>query len=177
MNWLDITFLVIIGINGLLGLWRGLIREVFTLLGIVGGVLIASRTYELTLPFVERFIANPNLAKIVSFILIFLIAAILIHILGVAISKLFKTLFLGWLDRIFGLLFGLVKGVAIVLIVILLLSKFPLGNSEKLLESSIVVPYAFILLEFFLPLLPEDFSGILQKLLPQEPLPQELNEI
>lgn len=169
MNWLDITFLVVIGINGLLGLWRGLVREVFTLLGIVGGVLIASRTYEMTLPFVERFISNPNLAKIVSFLLILLVAAILIHFAGIIISKLFKTLFLGWLDRFLGLLFGLIKGVAIVLVVILLLSKFPLGNSEELLESSIVVPYAFILLELFLPLLPENFSEILQKFLPEEP--------
>lgn len=170
MNWLDITFLIIIGISGLLGLWRGFIREVFTFLGIVGGVLIASRTYEMALPFVERFISNPNLAKIVSFLFIFLVAAILIHILGIVISKLFKTLSLGWLDRFLGLLFGIIKGVAIVLVIILLLSKFPLGNSEELLKSSIVAPYAFILLELFLPLLPEDFSEILQKFLPKEPL-------
>lgn len=164
MNWLDILFLSIIGISSFLGLWRGLVREVFTFLGIVGGALIAGRTYELVLPFVEKFISSANLAKIVSFILIFLVAAILIHLLGVVISKLFKILFLGWLNRIFGLLFGLIKGVAIVLVAILLLSKFPLASSKKLLEDSIVAPPAFTLLEFFLPLLPEDFLGILTKI-------------
>lgn len=169
MSWLDITFLIIVGINGLLGLWRGVVREAFTLLGIVAGAIIASRTYEMALPVVGKIVANPNLARIIGFLLIFLVAAVLIHLLGVAIRKLFKIILLGWLDRFLGLLFGLIKGLAIVLVAIILLSKFPVGNSRELLEDSIVVPYAFILLKLFLPFLPEDLSETIQKFLPQKP--------
>lgn len=109
MNWLDLTLLAIWVILALVGLFRGLIRMVFPLIGLVLGVFLAGQ-FHAALARGLTFIEGENLSRIVAFILIFLAVLIGVSILGIFARKFLRLLTLGWLDRLGGLLVGLLIG-------------------------------------------------------------------
>lgn len=124
MNWLDIIIVVVLIINVIISLKKGLVRELLSVLGIVLGIIFGSRFYR-EVNWFSELIKNPALAKALSFILIFLGVVIIANIIGILLHKFFKWSALGLLDHLGGFIFGLIKGIMIIGITLLLMSKFP----------------------------------------------------
>jgi len=124
MNWLDIIIVVGLIINVVISLKRGLVRELFSVMGIILGVVISSRFYQ-ELNWFSGLIKNPGIVKVLSFILIFLGVAIIVNLIGLVLNKIFKWSALGMLDHLGGFIFGFIKGIMITGIVLFLLAKFP----------------------------------------------------
>ena len=105
---LDIIVVSLIVILGLKGLFRGIIKELFGLIGIVGGVFIASRLAKDTGYLVNDFIpmSNENTILLVGFVASLIVFWILAYLLGIVLQKIFDASGLGIFDRIFGFLFG-----------------------------------------------------------------------
>ena len=101
MNWLDIVIAILLIISLIGGFANGLIKSLFSLVGLIVGVVLAGHFY-IALAESLSFISNDNAARIVAFIIIFLVVMILFAILGMVINKLVSALLLGWLNRLFG---------------------------------------------------------------------------
>ena len=129
-------------INVIISLKRGLIRELFSLLGIILGLALASRYYQ-EITFFDDLLKNPVLGRIIVFVLIFLAVAITAHIIGVLLQKLIKLGAMGLLDHMGGFIFGFLKGIIIIGIVLFLLSRFP--PVTAMIEKS---PIALAILRF-----------------------------
>jgi len=143
MNWLDIGIVVILSINVIFSLKRGLIREVFGLAGIILGLLVASKFYKDILIF-ENIFKSPMLTRIISFILIFLGVGLLFSLIGTLVHKLVKIGGLGMLNYLGGFIFGFLKGVIIIGIILFVMAKIPFIS--KLIEKS---PIASAILRLF----------------------------
>ena len=143
MGWLDLAVLAVLIAGIVLGLKRGLLREIFSLGGIVTGLIVASRFYR-DFVFFENILSNQALARTVSFLLIFVGIAAAFGIAGFLVGKLVKAGGLGMLDHMGGLVFGCLKGVAISGIVLFLLSRFQFF--QRLLDRS---PFASAILRIF----------------------------
>ena len=114
MQEFSIFDMVILGITlvlGLKGLFRGLIKEVFGIVGIIGAIFVASRTSGDVGNFIAPFLAleNKTTIELIGFIASLIGFWLVVYVLGVILSKIFSASGLGLFDRIFGFIFGAAK--------------------------------------------------------------------
>jgi membrane protein required for colicin V production len=83
---------------------------------------------------------NPSYLNILSFLIIFCSVLITISILGVIIKYLLNVAFLGWIDRLCGVGFGIIKGVLIVSVLFIILTTF-LPKGAPLIKKSVLAPH------------------------------------
>ena len=82
----DIIVLAVIGILTIIGLWKGVVKQLFGLLGVVAGYLLAMRFYQPCSKFVTSI--YPGTAKVISFIAIFLASILVAHLIGWGVGRL-----------------------------------------------------------------------------------------
>lgn len=114
MQEFTIFDMVVLGITlvlGLKGLFRGLIKEVFGIVGIIGAIFVASRISKTIGDMIAPLLAleNETTIKLIGFIVALIGFWIIIYALGLIVSKIFSASGLGIVDRIFGFLFGAAK--------------------------------------------------------------------
>jgi membrane protein required for colicin V production len=158
MNPLDILFLVVIGISILLSLMKGITRELFSIIGVIAGIVIAGKTFGDGAVLLQQWLPI-QIAKPVAFAVIFILVNILMNFGGIVLQKILKLAMLGWVDRIGGIIFGAIRGLLLVGVAIVVLLKFPVGTSRTLIESSVILPMFKTLLKWVCILLPEEFSS------------------
>lgn len=147
MNLVDIFFLLIILVCGLIGLKRGFFKE---LVLTVGYIILLIVSYKLITPTANLIISlvkvgnNPiNLLiyQIIAFLVVFIILSIifqLIVFLTNALEKLLNiTIVLGIFSKILGFILGLVKGV-IVAYLLSLLFTLPMFNNIPMFRNSTI---------------------------------------
>ncbi len=147
MNWLDIIILGIIILFIIWGWKKGLFQEIFTLGGIIVGIIVAISKYEI----LGKVISNEldfislKMGQIISFTFIFIGIALFCAIAGALIHKWSKHSLAKGLDRGGGLLLGLFEGsISCSLILIFLININISPFSEKLskwTEKSTLSPY------------------------------------
>ncbi len=136
MNPFDMVIVVILGYCMILGIFKGFIKEVASIVGIVGGFYAAYSGHELFVPFIAPWIKPPAYQDIISFILIFLIVCLIVNLIGSLLRMLIKLVLLGAVDRVFGAVLGALKGMLIVsLLYVLLVTFLPIGGKQLIVES------------------------------------------
>ncbi|HAF74234.1 MAG TPA: colicin V production CvpA, partial [Gammaproteobacteria bacterium] len=111
----DIVILAVMGISLVFGLFRGLLRELLSLVSWVFAFWIAYRYSANVAEIIDRALQNPTLSQAVSAVLVFVIVLVALMVLTSLIAKVFKATGLAGIDRILGGLFGLGRGVVILL--------------------------------------------------------------
>jgi membrane protein required for colicin V production len=157
MNWLDVVILVVFAISVFSGLRVGLIKVLFTVVGIIVGVVLAGH-FSTSLGDKMTFISNPGWAKIAAFAIILVVVMIISGILAAFLSKLISLVLLGWVNRLAGAVLGLVVG-AFFMAAILSIWVHYLGPSATVSNSALA---RFLLdkFPFVLGLLPSEFDSI-----------------
>ena len=119
----DIIVLAVVGVLTLLGLWKGLVRQIVGLAGVAAGYVIAIKFYG---PLAAKFLTGfrPATGHVISFLAIFIACIIAASIIGWVAEKLISTAGLGILNRIGGGILGAVKGCLIVSVVVMLMVSF-----------------------------------------------------
>ncbi len=140
MNAFDIVTIIIISFCLIQGLFKGLIREISAIVGVLAGFYGSYTYYYLLTPFLERWIANEGYRSILCFFLLFCMIVVLISLVAMMIRYLLNIVFLGWVDRLCGMVFGAVKGFIIISILLISCTTFLPGNS-KLIETSRLAPH------------------------------------
>jgi len=125
LNIFDIVTLLLITLLGLKGLFRGFIKEIFALIGIVGGIFVASRLAREVGFFIGSFfkIDNESTILFIGFLVSVIVFWGLVYLLGTLVSKMFSLSGLGILDRILGVIFGAGKIFLIFAIIFYALSR------------------------------------------------------
>jgi membrane protein required for colicin V production len=119
MTWLDYAVFGVFAASVLWGAWRGLVREVIGVLGWVIAFLAANLFAGPLGPTLPEFIPTPELKVLAAFLGIFVSVLIVSTLLGLLLSKLAQAVGLGGLNSVLGGLFGVARGVVIVLAVAL----------------------------------------------------------
>ncbi len=153
MALIDIIILVIIGISSLIGVFRGLVKEALSLASwfaaIVAGTLFSAQLADLMV----NLINNASLRRIAAFAILFIVVIFAGTILSNLVSKLTQAAGLKGADRTLGGLFGILRGLTIVLVIVLVGSQFAL--SRNWFSDSFLVPYALAMIEYL-----QGFFGI-----------------
>lgn len=159
MNTLDIIFLAIIIASIIYSLIRGLVREIFSLLALILGFLIASSGAVRAGYLLKRWVNNETLAQIIGFIILFIIIAFFISLLGRFLSRLVKKMDLGWADHLGGAGFGFLKAILLIAIILLVMTAF-MPPKSKLLSESVISPVAVYIARGLSFLAPEKIRNL-----------------
>ncbi len=135
MNKLDIILLFPIGLGFVFGLFKGLIKEITSLaaivLGIYGAKLLAPIVSGLL---VSSFHFSEKTAMPLSYLVLFIGIAIGLLVLAKSLEKVFDSMSLGGLNKLFGGVFGALKYALIVSVLLIVFnaidSRFSLLSTE-----------------------------------------------
>jgi len=120
MTWFDYTVIAIAMLSVLLGWWRGLVYEVLTLLGWVAAFLVARMFAADMGQMLPASLGAEAIRMTLGFALLFIVTLLVSGIVAWLLSKLVKWVGLGWLDGLFGALFGLLRGLLVIVALVLL---------------------------------------------------------
>lgn len=161
MPYFDIALVVIIAIFGLLGLWFGLIHTLGSLAGMLLGVFLAARYYEVGADWLISLTGwGGNFPKVVVFIIVFFLINRLVGlafwIVDKVLSIITKLPFISGINRLLGLVFGILEGALGLGIILYFISRFPLGETfMAALSGSKIAPTLVHMASILMPLVPE----------------------
>jgi len=141
MNYFDYILIAIVGLSMLLSLWRGFVREIISLIGLVAAFLIASRTSGTAGDFLSEWIPNSTTADIAGFIMIFVVIMIVVGLLGAIVRKLVDLADLTATDRTLGMFFGIARGLLLIALSFLIYTSYS-QKQPSWAKKSLLTPYA-----------------------------------
>ncbi len=118
MTGFDYTVITIVILSALLGWWRGVVYEVLSLLGWIAAGMVARLFASSFAPYMPDILQAGKV--VAAFVVLFVIALIVAGIVAGLLSKFIKFIGLLRLDKSLGTLFGMLRGMLIVLALILL---------------------------------------------------------
>jgi membrane protein required for colicin V production len=136
MNYLDIIILCLVALLVIHGAMKGFIISLASLIALVLGIYIAvnfSNYIEVVL--MDNLHPGRTWLPILSFTITFLIVVIVVMLLAKALEKLVDLVGMGILNHIFGGIFGLVKGILLVSVLLFIISGF--DPKEKLIKPKV----------------------------------------
>jgi len=162
-NYFDVTITAIVLILGIKGFMNGFVKEVFGLVGLIGGVYLASRLSGDAAKFIDStflHMENTALLKLLGFLSILIIVWLGATILGSIFSKLTSVSGLGFLNRFLGFVAGGGKYFLIFALIVTALSHVTLvkDNLEKYVKDSMLYPYLLTVGSSVIHLDPKDIG-------------------
>ena len=157
LNVTDLVILFVVGSSGIISLFRGFTKELLSLLLWIFAFFAAVGLEDYVTPNITEIIGNPEASKIIASVIIFLISIIVGGFLINLISRVVKWSGMSGFDKFMGVLFGVGRGLIVILAVYFLLPS-NLKESE-IFTSSKISPF----FEDFLPILEEYIEELLQK--------------
>ena len=170
MHWIDVLIVVVIAAATFQAFRAGLIREVAALLGVVLGAFLAGQLYDELADDLAFAIDDPRTRNLVSFVAIFAGVVVIAQMIAFLLRGAAAVLFLGPLDHLGGAVFGFVKGLLLVAVLIVAANRYPAASGiAAALEQSAIAPLFLERIEAAQRLLPAEFD-----LDPDEPAPVAL---
>jgi len=126
INWVDVVTLIILLRTTYIGLDRGFSVEIFKFLGIILALAAGLNFYRPLSQFLAGHSFLPiSLAQILSFLAVVFISVLLFKVIQLFFNAILKTEFVKWLDKIGGLILGIVRGILICALLFITLLLLP----------------------------------------------------
>lgn len=146
MNWADWTIVAIVGISSLISLTRGFVREAISLAIWALAFFIALSFHERLAVLLQDSVQSASLRYILSFAALFVATLIFGSMVKYLLAELVKVAGLRSTDRLLGTVFGLGRGIIIVMALLLLLPMVIPVDEDVWWQQSLLIP-EFLLLE------------------------------
>ena len=159
MTWFDFGVLSVLVVSVAISLLHGLAREMVSLGVWVGGFILSTRFGGQVTGLLPQSL-SPLLSALMGFLIVFGVVLVIGWIVGLALSSAVRASGLGPADRALGSVFGFVRGLIIVLVVVLLAGLTPLPREAFWREAALSGPFetAALALRPYLP------AGLMQRL-------------
>jgi membrane protein required for colicin V production len=158
MHWFDIGVGIALLVGGVWSLFRGLTREVLSILGIITAFVLSFQGYPYVAEPLESLITQDWLRQAIGFGLIFLATVVFYMLFAKLLHRLVKAAGLSLLDRVLGGLFGLIKVSLVVSALLLITAQFFPLFATQLAKESLLAPTFFRGANLLSTLLPEGAS-------------------
>jgi membrane protein required for colicin V production len=142
MTWVDLVILGFLAVSGLLAFARGFVREVLGIGAWIGAGIVGTMALPTMRGVVRDWVPAPEWVDPVGFILAFLATLIILILVARAIGSAVRKSALGGVDRTLGLVFGLARGAAVVIIAYIIGQMvFPIERwPDVVLEARTLTP-------------------------------------
>ena len=142
MTGFDIAVAVVVTLSALIGLWRGVIREVFALAAWVAAIIcmfVFGEQLAQTLPFARD---TPWLRMLAGYAIVFLGVFVTLSVVGFLFSKLVNVIGLSFVDRALGMVFGVLRGALIAVLLVFIAGATNLPGMSWWQDSMTAKPLA-----------------------------------
>jgi len=120
MNILDIIILICLIPAVVQGIRKGFISQAISIVSLVVGVWASARFANIVGDWISRYItASEQILKVVAFAIILVAVFVVLGLLGRLLEGVIKLIMLGWLNKLLGVVFSLIKSFLILGIVVL----------------------------------------------------------
>jgi membrane protein required for colicin V production len=153
MNWLDIVFIVVLVATLVIGIVKGLVRQVIGLAAVIVGLVLASLYYAGIAEIFQKFVHDQLVSNFLGFLVLFFCVLAVGALLSHFISKAMKGP-LAFVNRFFGGLFGLLKAILICGIIAFALTAFNIARPA--LETSRLAPICLGVTRAAVNLIPQE---------------------
>jgi len=142
MGTLDIIILICFIPALVRGIQKGFVEQLVGIISIVLGAWLAFKFSQPLGAWLTQFInLDAQLLQILSFILVVILAILLLHLVGRLITGTLKLVSLGWLNRLLGVVFALLKAALVIGLIIFIFGdlndRWHLVNPEILQASAV----------------------------------------
>ncbi len=156
----DWILLAVLGLSMLLGLWRGLVQEVLSLTGWVAAFFVAQIYAPQAAAWLPMEGSSQMLRYAAGFVTVFIAVLIATVLVSWVVKKLVSAVGLGPLDRLLGSMFGLLRGMVVLLAVTVVVGMTPMRESEAWQHAQ-GAQWLQQFLHVLKPVLPADFGKYL----------------
>ena len=139
LNWVDYFIIAVMGLSGLVGLVRGLVREVLSLISWGLAIWVGVTFSGVLEGYLEAAIPSPTARIAAAFGILFLLTLMLAGMVGFLVTRMLESTGLSGVDRLAGLLFGLGRGVLVISVLVFLARSTPLPR-EHWWQASQLMP-------------------------------------
>ncbi|MDD3030425.1 MAG: CvpA family protein [Alphaproteobacteria bacterium] len=169
LNSLDAIVIGVVLFSAFLAFMRGFVREFFSLIAWIGAYFIGTTFYEPVVPWMQNYIKSERLAEWAAVAFVFLIALILLSVLGYVVCGFVRGQMATKINRWLGFVYGLVRGALVVCLIYLgaVLIFWPNIDSPPLFESEDEAPPEVLMKASTRPLMAYG-AKMLVKLIPEE---------
>jgi membrane protein required for colicin V production len=140
MTGADVVILLVLLGSTLIGLLRGFVREVASLAFWITAIWAAWKFGPVVEPHLGGLLAEPSVAPWVGRLVVLMLVLVVGWVVGMLLTYFTRSLGLGPLDRVIGLLFGIVRGVVLVGLMVIGGELLHL-NHEEWWNRSKLIPY------------------------------------
>jgi membrane protein required for colicin V production len=154
VNWIDFVFIALVILSGLISLYRGFVREVFSLATWIVAIWVGVRFSGDAAGYLPAAVSDETLRLGIAFAVLFILVLIVGGIAGIIATRLIRGTGLSGTDRSLGVVFGLLRGVLIVALLVFIASLTVIPD-EPWWQESRLVPEFERLVAWVLDLLPD----------------------
>jgi membrane protein required for colicin V production len=173
---LDVILLVVMLISGLLAMIRGFMREILSIAAWLIAAIVTLYAYPRVLPLAQGYVSSKMVATGIAVGGVFLVTLLVVSIVTVRISDVVLDSRIGALDRTLGFLFGLGRGLLIVVVAFLFFAWLVPDRSQpqwvRGAKSKVVLQSTG---QWLMSMLPDDPESTILKRLKQ-PTPDDQNQ-
>ena len=157
LGWVDIALLAVFLLSVLIGLWRGFVFEIVSLLGWLVAFIIANSAGPFLAGLVPLDSVDPQVRLWAAYIVVFVLVLITCTLLARMLRALVAATPLSFVDHLLGGAFGGVRGALILVVVATLVMLSPYANSTTWKNSHGAL-WLGLALEGLKPILPQSLN-------------------
>lgn len=139
--WADYVIIGVVFISALIGLFRGFVKEAFSLGSWIVSIFIAIRFNQAFSVYLTDYIDVPSIRIATAFVILLLVALILGAMVSYLVSQIVDKTGLSGTDRFAGFIFGIARGVVVMAVLVLLAGLTPLPQDPWWVESTLIGPF------------------------------------
>jgi membrane protein required for colicin V production len=174
ITWLDMILLGVMLISGLLAMIRGFMREILSITAWAAAAVATLLLYPRLLPFAKANISSDIVATAAVIGGVFLATLLIASIITVRVSDMILDSRIGALDRTLGFLFGLARGLVIVVVAFLFFAWLvPAGKQPDGVKNAKSLEVLNKTGDWLQALLPQDMDNYLSQWFKKRPNEQD----
>lgn len=160
-NWtsLDYVLAIVFLISVVLSFFRGFVREIISVLTWFFAFYLALKFAPAVSGLLHSVVVNPKLSYGIAFAIIFIIVHIIGKLICVMSQGIMKVTFLGMFDKVLGFVFGVVRGVLLITIILVVIHMTHYDNAVWM-QQSVIAPHFQKAVAHFTVLFPKDLFNL-----------------
>jgi membrane protein required for colicin V production len=159
MTWVDYGIIGFIVFSTLIGLLRGFVQEVFSLIGLGVALLVAFAFNDKVEPLFQNYVNLPSMRRIIAFGVLLLAMLLVMALLNYLLTAVVSQTGVGGTDRILGMIFGVARG-AVVVVVVVFLAGFTSFPQDSWWRESQILPHFQSMAKWGCRFLPSELSKL-----------------
>ena len=140
MSVLDIGLLLFLAFWAIRGFFKGFMSEIISLLTWISAIYLSVKYFHIPSKIIDNYISSEQVSSILTIIAIFLITFMTATVLGFIFSKFINIIGLSNYNKVFGLLFGSLKGLVFVTFFVFIIYQTDMKNFH-MIEDSQFMPF------------------------------------